>query len=112
MNLAWINCMNNEWCSFLEVNLNHNHFDNMIGVYIIWSGDVIVRIGSGEIKSRIYDHRNNPEITNYHNLKVTWAEVNQYQMHGVEAYLANTLNPQVGERFPDTAPIEVNLPIW
>lgn len=31
-------------------------------------------------------------------------------MEGVEKYLANTLNPVVGERFPERTPIEVNLP--
>jgi len=31
-------------------------------------------------------------------------------MEGVEKYLADTLSPVVGERFPDRTPIKVNLP--
>jgi len=31
-------------------------------------------------------------------------------MQRVEAYLGSTLNPTVGERFPDVPQIQVNLP--
>jgi hypothetical protein len=31
-------------------------------------------------------------------------------MEGVEKYLADELDPNVGERFPDRTPISVNLP--
>lgn len=99
MNLDWIKCQNEEWCDFLNIKLSHEHFNDLNGVYIIWSNEVVVRLGSGEIKDRIADHRDNEEITEYPNLKVTWAKVNANQMEGVEKYLANTLNPVVGERF-------------
>lgn len=110
MKLDWIKCQNEEWCDFSNVNLAHEHFNDLNGVYIIWSNETFVRLGSGEIKDRIADHRDNNEITEYPSLKVTWAKVNSNQMEGVEKYLANTLNPVVGERFPDRTPIEVNLP--
>ncbi len=82
----------------------------MKGVYIIWSNDTVVRLGSGIIKDRIRDHRTNTQITKYPDLKVTWAKVNANQMEGVEKYLAETLNPKIGDRFPDRTPIKVNLP--
>ncbi|MDE5422424.1 hypothetical protein L3073_09420 [Ancylomarina sp. DW003] len=110
MKVDWIKCQNDNWCDFLTVNLSNEHFDNLHGVYIIWSGKTVVRLGSGEIKDRIADHRDNTEITAYTNLKVTWARVNANQMQGVEKYLADTYKPAVGERFPNRTPIEVNSP--
>ena len=35
MKLNWVKCTNDKWCGFLNVNLSHNHFDNITGVYII-----------------------------------------------------------------------------
>lgn len=99
------------WCDFKTVNLNHDHFNDLKGVYIIWNNvDGVVRVGSGKIKDRIADHRNDEVITAFGNLKVTWAGVNANQMQGVEKYLADELNPLEGERFPDRTPIIVNLP--
>ena len=81
-----------------------------VGVYIIWSNRKAVRVGSGIIKDRIVDHRNNTYITSYSDLKVTWAQVSEARMEGVERFLANSYNPTVGDRFPDVPPIQVNLP--
>jgi hypothetical protein len=88
---------------------------NTAGVYLIWHGGQQgrwVRVGSGTIKQRLSDHRNNPEILAYqsHGLLVTWATVPANQQEGVEAFLAEQCNPLVGERFPDRTPIPVNLP--
>jgi len=110
MEVTWNNCTGDVWCDFNSLNLTHEHFNNMVGVYIIWSNRIVVRVGSGIIKDRIADHRNNNNITRYPNLKVTWASVSETYMQRVEAYLGNTLNPTVGERFPDVPPIQVNLP--
>jgi hypothetical protein len=82
----------------------------MEGVYIIWSNETVVRVGSGNIKDRIAKHRDNPKITKYPDLKVTWVRVSEANMHGVEAYLGDTLEPAIGKRFPDVIGIEVNLP--
>jgi len=108
--LIWGNCTNDVWCDFINLNLEHEIFNDLKGVYIIWSGEIPVRLGSGIIKDRIYDHRNNQEILDFADLKVTWAEVSENSMENVEKYLANVLQPEVGERFPDKQPIEVNLP--
>ena len=110
LTLNWMRCQNDVWCSFKNLNLDHEHFNNLKGVYIIWFNNTAVRLGSGIIKDRISDHRTNTDISKYSNLKVTWTNVNANQMEGVEKYLADSLNPIVGERFPDRTPIEVNLP--
>ena len=73
----------------------------------------VVRVGQGDIATRLGEHRNDPEILAYAKLgtlRVTWASVPANQRDGVEAYLADTWNPLVGERFPNVAPITVNSP--
>ncbi len=115
MQLNWIKCQGEVWCKLNSVNLDHAHFDNMEGVYIIWhAGEnaATVRVGQGIIKDRLTEHRADPEIQkyNYLTLYVTWASVLKENRDGVEAYLANKLSPLIGERFPNTSTIEVNLP--
>mgnify|MGYP000170270876 CR=1 FL=1 len=111
MEVYWGKCGDDShWCSFKKLNIDSDGFKDKKGVYIILSGETVVRVGSGIIKNRIVDHRDNPEIIKYPNLKVTWAKVNANQMEGVEKYLSDVLSPVIGERFPDRNPIEVNLP--
>jgi hypothetical protein len=114
LKLTWGTCGNdNHWCDFLRLNLDTDYFKNLKGVYVIWNDkDKTIRVGSGIIKDRIAAHREDKEITAYKDLKVTWAEVSANQMEGVEKFLADQLNPKVGERFPDRTPISVNLPDW
>lgn len=110
LDLNWTKCQGDVWCDFNKLNLSHEHFNDLSGVYIIWSNKTTVRVGSGIIKDRISAHRNDPAINNYPNLKVIWAKVNRNQMQGVEKYLSDKLNPVIGERFPNVTPIEVNWP--
>lgn len=110
-------CVNNNWCSLPWLNLNHEHFNDMEGVYIIWHwGDnpAVVRVWQWIIKDRLSEHRKNPEIMMYDTTHgwchVTWASVNVLYRDWIEKYLADTLNPLVWERFPDRTSIVVNLP--
>jgi len=90
------------------------------GVYIIWHDGTAqnnvaetVRIGQGIISQRIATHRNDDVITAYAvrgSLRVTWAAVaGRARRLGIERYLADELDPLVGE-YPDVRPIPVNLP--
>ncbi|MEE9466405.1 MAG: hypothetical protein V3W14_12630 [Candidatus Neomarinimicrobiota bacterium] len=111
LTLNWGTCNKEKsWCDFLTLKLADDLFKDLKGVYIIWSGKQVVRLGSGIIKDRIAAHRNDKLITVYKNLKVTWAKVNATQMEGVEKYLADELKPAIGDAFPDRTPIPVNLP--
>lgn len=87
----------------------------MEGVYIVWHGGqnpATVRVGQGFIKDRLGAHRQDRETLAFqeHNLYVTWASVAADYRDGVERYLAETLKPKVGSRFPEVNPIKVNLP--
>lgn len=116
MQLTWIKCEGGGWCSLNDVNLDHSHFDNLGGVYVIWyngGGGAWVRVGQGEIRDRLRAHRSDPEVQAYSSrgrLYVTWAAVGAVDRNGVEAYLAQRLNPLVGTRFPAATPIPVNTP--
>lgn len=115
MQLTWIKCQGDVWCKLTTVNLNHTHFNNMHGVYIIWHGGAnaaTVYVGQGYVKERLAEHRTHLAIKFYENLGlyVTWAAVPQQYRDGVEVYLAQSLRPKVGKDYPNAVPIGVNLP--
>lgn len=115
ISLNWIKCQGSNWCKLSTVNLQHKHFSNLSGVYIIWHGGSsprVVRVGQGIIKDRLVQHRTGPLVQQYANqeLFVTWARVSNQSSDGVEGFLAENLKPLVGSNFPNVVPIEVNLP--
>lgn len=117
--LNWKKCYGDVWCRLNTVNLDHEYFTKDIsGVYIIWHGGRpsikprVVYVGQGNIKERIMEHRQTPEIQAYEHLGlyVTWARVSEKYLDSVEAYLADKWDPIVGESYPEALPIEVNSP--
>lgn len=116
LQLNWIKCQNDVWCKLNSVNLDHEHFNNREGVYIIWHGGptpAVVYVGQGNIKARLDEHRSDQRIQRYAswNLYVTWATVGEQQHRdGVEAYLASIWRPIVGEKYPLASHIVVNFP--
>ena len=115
MNIHWNKCDGDIWCELYGVNLNHNHFNHMTGVYVIWHGGPsprTVRVGQGFIRDRLKAHRQDPQIQRYQSLGlyVTWTTIRSDLLNGVEAYLAEALGPIVGEQFPNVPLIQVNLP--
>lgn len=111
--VQWIKSQSKTWLKLHSVNLESV---TARGVYVIWhAGEPsrTVRVGQGDIASRLNAHRRDQEISRYARfgeLYVTWATVPESQMDGVERYLAETLAPQVGDAFPDCLPIAVNGP--
>lgn len=104
------------YCDLEQLNLEHPHFNGKEGVYVIWrSGQnpATVRLGQGIVKDRLGKHRTDQAILRQRGtgkLHATWAEVSSLYRDGVERYLANKLNPIVGDAFPQAQPIAVNLP--
>lgn len=117
LKLKWRVCGDDaHWCNFFNLNLD-NKLDNVEGVYVIFyldDGELgrVVRLGQGHVANRVAAHREDPDVTQYSNkdLLVTWATVSATNRDGVEAYLANLLDPLVGDRFPENREIEVNSP--
>ncbi len=115
LNLEWIKCQGNQWCNLLTVNLSHDHFKNLEGVYIIWHGGQnarVVYVGQGIIADRLATHREELRNSGYAvlGLFVTWAQVRREYRDGVERFLAEGLRPLQGQRYPEVMPIKVNLP--
>ena len=115
MTLSWIKCTGNQWCQLLTVNLSHNHFDGLEGVYIIWHGQpnpAVVYVGQGNVRERLMQHRQDPLILAYEDrgLYVTWAKVDYLQRDGIEKFLAEKWNPKVGKNYPAVTSIPVNSP--
>ena len=124
-NLGWVRCDTIDgqkydpfWCSFEKVILDSITVET--GVYIIWHGSNInspartVRVGAGNIADRLKEHRADENILQYKGqgpLYVTWAEVpSGTRRDQIERYLFDQLDPLVGERAPDVAPLAVALP--
>ena len=115
MQLNWTRCQGDVWCKLNSVNLDHEHFNNREGVYLIWHGGpnpAVVYVGQGNIKERITVHRQDQSIQQYEHLGlyVTWATVRKEHRDGVESYLADKWEPRVGTRHPNARPIGVNFP--
>lgn len=117
LSVTWERCSGPPpvWCSLLRVNLDDPYFDGLGGVYVIWYGGAdprAVRVGQGAIRDRLQAHRRDPAIRVYQwrGLYVTWAQVAAAYRDGVERYLADQLRPVLGQKYPDAAPIPVNLP--
>ena len=111
----WIKCNREKWYNLLNLDLSDPHFEGLVGVYIIWHGGnnpATVRIGQGVIRDRLAKHKQDPEILRYqeYGLFVTWAQVPEQYLDGVERYLGEVLNQIVGSRLPDVSPIRINLP--
>ena len=66
--LEWVKCDGAKWCPFMTVNLTHQHFQGLEGVYIIWHGGQepwTVYVGQGDIADRIAAHRQEPTILRF-----------------------------------------------
>ena len=115
MNLNWNKCQGEVWCNFNAVNLDHSHFNNTEGVYVIWHGGTnpkVVYVGRGNIRERIREHRQRTDIQEYSRftLFVTWAKVAPEFQEGVEAYLASYWKPKAEKKHPTAEHITVNSP--
>lgn len=114
--VEWEKCKRGSWCILSELDLNHEHFNDMEGVYVIWQGQenpVALRVGQGLIRESLASERNNKDLLAYrdqHVLYVTWAEVNPRFRDGVLRYISEALKPELENSYPDVPPIGVNLP--
>jgi hypothetical protein len=111
----WSKGERGSWCKLGEVELDQENFDGVEGVYVIWhdcGNPVALRVGEGPIRKRLTQERSNQRLLAYNldSLFVTWAHVNAIHRADVARYLAYTLAPALGERYPEGNRIKVNLP--
>lgn len=112
--LHWIKSIDNKWLNFSQLDLTHIH---ATGVYIIWHGGEnpqIVRVGQGNIASKLTAHRMNHQIMRFAlrgPLMVTWAEILEpARRDGIEAYLNQQFSPLVRDKAPEVPPIAARSP--
>jgi len=101
-------------CRLKIINLNNEHFDNMIGAYVIWYGDDrcnVVSVGQGAIRDKLIEMQMDKKVQEYGpDLYVTWAAVPRASLEGVEAFLSSELTPLVHHNISCSEAITVNLP--
>lgn len=116
LQLAWVMSEANTWLRLKDANLSSVKTE---GVYVIWmpgsdvdGAPIYIRVGQGDVADRIACHRLDEDVQEYENgnLRFTFARVDRAQRGGVERYLAEKLQPLVGDRFPTDPMIAVNLP--
>jgi CheY-like chemotaxis protein len=114
--VQWEKCKRGTWCMLSELDLDHGHFKDMEGVYVIWQGEenpVALRVGQGSLRECLARERNDTALLAYreqHELYVTWAEVNPRFRDGVLRYVSEALKPELENSYPDVPPIRINLP--
>jgi hypothetical protein len=113
--IHWSQGPGGAWCTLSEVELEHESFDGVEGVYVIWHGkqdQVTLRVGQGSIRERLAEERKNARLLAYglDKLMVTWARVNALHREAVASYLADVLNPKLGESYSGEEQIQVNVP--
>jgi hypothetical protein len=72
-----------------------------------------VYVGQGVVADRLQQHRSNQtmrSMNSQNTLVVAFAPVAASLRDGVERYLANRLQPMLGDVHPNAAPVAVNLP--
>lgn len=112
--LHWMKSIDNKWLNFNQLDLTHIH---AVGVYIIWHGGEnpqIVRVGQGNIASRLTAHRMNHQIMRFASrgpLMVTWAEIPEpARRDGIESYLVQQFSPLIRDRVTEAPPIAARSP--
>lgn len=114
MNIDWCKCILGSRCRLKLINLNNEYFDDLIGVYVIWSGNdekTIVNVGQGKIRDKLIEMQLNKKVQSHGpDLFVTWAAVPEVSLDGVEAFLCDQLNPIVHHNITCSNFINVNLP--
>lgn len=113
LHLHWVKRSGGAWCPFKKVDFGVIAWQ---GVYVIWyegKEKKVVKVGHGDICSRILDHRSDRSITQFAKqgpMYVTWAVVSEGEQAGVEGFLIRTLNPLVKSASLAAQPVVVDLP--
>lgn len=113
--IEWETCKRGTWCNLSELDLGHEHFEDMEGVYVIWQGEenpVALRVSHGLIRECLAREQNDKDVLGYlkDEIYVTWGKVDRKFCGGIVRYIANILRPALDSSSPDVEPIEVNIP--
>ena len=68
MNIDWCKCILGSRCRLKLINLNNEYFDDLIGIYVIWSGNdekTIVNVGQGKIRDKLIEMQLNKKVQSH-----------------------------------------------
>lgn len=113
--IEWEICTRGTWCNLLELDLDHEHFDDMEGVYVIWRGadnPLALRVGHGLIRECLAREQNDKDVLAYQQdeIYVTWGKVDRKFCGGIVRYIADVVQPELETFSPDIESIKVNIP--
>lgn len=115
LTLNWARTSANTWPAFDTLEMPRAGSGD--GVYIIWWGNTdpdVLYVGAGDVGDRLWYRAGDHRLVDYQrsglHLSCTWAAVDPRQIHGVERFLGDKLQPRFSEKFPQVTPIPVNLP--
>jgi hypothetical protein len=83
------------WISLDQFNINSKQLADVSGIYILWSGDTIYKIGYGKIRDEIARDKTDRQITEAGDLMVTWCSLTDEQIIPVMNHLTETLKPAI-----------------
>jgi len=116
MAVKWNKCKGGIWCELFKLNIDHEYFAALEGVFILWyekKGEILtLNVGSGNIVRELKKLKTDLAVKAFaeHGLYVTWAEIASTQQNGVLVYLSRNLMPKFQSPLPKALPIKIPLP--
>ncbi len=101
------------WIPFDQLNLQSKSLNDVSGIYILWAGDQVIKIGKGRIRDELVKAKTNRQIVETAGLMVSWCEVPEpWKLDDVLRALIKKLNPKItdGPRFESGKDVPVNIP--
>jgi hypothetical protein len=114
--LDWKTLDSHNWTSFVDLDLQDSRLEGVTGIFFIWSRDLpypqSIRIGQGNIRDRLIEMRNDPEVMAYQDKHpyVAWCSPPQSQIDGIITFMYQERPPLVPAPYPQAAPIVANTP--
>lgn len=85
------------WIPLDRLNIQSKFLNDVFGIYILWAGNDIVKIGKGKIRDGLIKDKTNKEITGQDGLMVTWCEVQPDKLDNILRYLTSKLKPSIAD---------------
>lgn len=118
LRVHWFKSEHNKWLELNDLDLT-DPLVRQQGVYIVFDpSDTpafgVLYVGQGNVHERLAERKTDQrilELAELDDLYVTWATISggEVRREGVERFLADRLQPLVGEH-PNVPPIPVNVP--
>jgi hypothetical protein len=117
MRVVWKKCAHGSWCELYKLNIAHDYFNNLEGVYILWyknedGGKTILSVGGGLIATELKKLKEDTAVLAFesYELSVTWTAIDSKKHNSIIKFLIKSLNPMLTKNAPGGFSKKVNLP--